>query len=169
MKVVGRCPPHGRSLEFAELSMIYSILADGLAAFHFAYVAFVVAGELAILVGAAFGCRWARNPWFRGLHLLAIAVVAMEAVAHIECPLTVWENQLRAAAGQATSHETFVGRLVDTIFMNNRWEPWVYEYLHIGFGLLVLATYILIPPRFRRTPRDDGRFTAPSGPALPTR
>jgi hypothetical protein len=149
--------------------MMYSILADSLAAFHFAYVAFVVVGELAILVGAAFGCRWARNPWFRGLHLLAIAVVAMEAVFHIDCPLTVWENQLRAAAGQATSNETFVGQLVQTIFLNNLWDQSVYEKIHIGFGLLVVATYILIPPRFRRTPRDNGRLALGNGPALPTR
>ena len=52
--------------------MFYAVLADALAAFHLAYVAFVVVGELAILAGAAFGCRWARNRWFRGAHLLAI-------------------------------------------------------------------------------------------------
>ena len=130
--------------------MFYSFLADGLAVFHFSYVAFVVIGELAILFGAALGYRWARNPWFRSLHLLAIAVVALEAVFHIDCPLTVWENSLRAAAGQATSNETFVGRLVQRLFLNDIWQPWVYEYLHIGFGLLVLATYVLFPPRWRR-------------------
>jgi hypothetical protein len=145
--------------------MMYSVLADALAAFHFSYVAFVVAGELAILVGAAFGCRWARNPWFRSLHLLAIAVVAMEAVWHIDCPLTTWENQLRAAAGQATSNETFVGRLVQLVFLNNLWDQWVYEYLHIGFGILVLLTYVLIPPRFRRTPRSTAAAVSPSGSA----
>ena len=109
-------------------------------------------GELAILIGAAFRCRWARNPWFRSLHLLAIAIVALEALAHINCPLTVWENSLRALAGQETSNDTFVGRVVQRIFLNGRWEPWVYEYLHIGFGLLVVATYILLPPRWRRSP-----------------
>jgi hypothetical protein len=146
-----------------ELVKMYSFLADALASFHFAYVAFVVAGELAILVGAAFGCRWARNPWFRLLHLLAIAVVAMEAVFHVPCPLTVWENQLRAAAGQASSNETFIGRLVQTVFLNGLWEESVYERIHIGFGLLVFATYVFLPPRFRRL-RQDGATAAPTAP-----
>jgi hypothetical protein len=28
--------------------------------------------------------------------------------------------------------------------------PWIYDYLHIGFGALVLATFVLIPPRWRK-------------------
>lgn len=133
--------------------MFYSVLADVLAAFHFGYVAFVVVGELLILIGAACGFRWARNPWFRSLHLAAIAVVALEAIWHIDCPLTIWEWQLRDLAGQQSTHDTFVGRLVQHLFLNTQdWEPWVYEYLHIGFGILVLATYALIPPRFRKAP-----------------
>jgi hypothetical protein len=88
----------------------------------------------------------------------------MEAVFHVDCPLTVWENQLRAAAGQATSNETFVGRLVQTVFLNDLWEQSVYERIHIGFGLLVLATYVFIPPRFRR-PRQDRGAAAPTAPA----
>jgi len=145
--------------------MFYGVLADALAVFHLAYVAFVVVGELAILVGAAFRCRWARNPWFRSLHLVAITVVALEAIWHINCPLTDWENQLRAAAGQATSNDTFVGRLVQLIFLNDRWEPWVYEYLHIGFGILVLATYVFLPSRFRRTPRLSSGTATPHASA----
>jgi hypothetical protein len=135
--------------------VLYAILADILVAFHGGYVAFVVLGEFAILIGAALGCGWARNRWFRSLHLLAIAVVALEAVFHFPCPLTAWEYQLRALAGQATSTESFVGRLVHFLFMDgdNRFEEWVYEYLHIGFGILVLATLLLIPPRWRTKPQ----------------
>jgi hypothetical protein len=147
---------------------MYGFLADALAAFHFGYVAFVVVGELAILLGAALGCRWARNPWFRSLHLLAITVVALEAVWHINCPLTDWENHLRELAGQSSSHETFVGRLVQYLFLNDLWEQWVYEYLHIGFGVLVAATYVLLPPRWRRTPRVAPRpaFPGDSAPRM---
>jgi Protein of Unknown function (DUF2784) len=131
--------------------LFYAILADLLTAVHFGYVAFVVVGELAILVGAACGCSWARNRWFRGLHLLAIGIVAAEALLHVPCPLTVWELHLRGLAGQATDTESFVGRLVHFFFMDgeNQFDEWVYEYLHIGFGILVLATFIFIPPRWR--------------------
>jgi hypothetical protein len=130
--------------------MFYGLAADGVAAFHFAYVAFVVVGELAILLGAACRWGWVRNPTFRFLHLLAIAVVALEAVGNIDCPLTLWENHLRGLAGQEVLGGSFVGRIVDTVFCNGLWDQWVYNLIHIGFGLLVLATFVLVPPRFRR-------------------
>src|SRR6266496_370479 len=64
---------HALNPSLERVMLFYAVLADVLTAIHGAYVGFVVLGELAILVGAAFGCRWARNPWFRSLHLLAIA------------------------------------------------------------------------------------------------
>jgi hypothetical protein len=130
--------------------MFWAVCADALTAFHAAYVGFVVLGELAILIGAAFRMSWVRNPWFRYLHLLAIAAVALEGVMHWPCPLTIWEYQLREWAGQVTTHETFVGRLVHLLFLDDLFPFWVYEYLHIGFGVLVLATFALLPPRWRR-------------------
>src|SRR5262245_27107727 len=132
--------------------LFYAVLADVLTALHGAYVGFVVVGEVAILVWAAFGCRWARNPWFRSLHLLAIAIVAAEVFLNLPCPLTIWEGDLRALAGQTTTTETFVGRLVHFLFMDGEhpWKPWVYEYLHVGFGILVVLTFVLIPPRWRK-------------------
>ena len=142
----------------------YAVGAEAVTAVHFTYVAFVVVGELAILLGAAFRCRWARNPWFRGLHLLAIAYVAAEAIFHVSCPLTVWEGQLRVLAGQPENTQTFVQRLVHFFFMDagERWPEWVYDYLHIGFGVLVLLTFVLIPPRWRKK-RPAIQPAAPSG------
>src|SRR4051812_49396098 len=145
--------------------LFYAVLADVLTSIHAVYVGFVVLGEVAILAGAAFGCRWARNPWFRSLHLLAIAIVAAEVFLHFDCPLTIWEGKLRALAGQETTTETFVGRLIHFIFMDgeNRWEPWVYEYLHVAFGVLVLLTFVLIPPRWRKERPTGGCLTSRGG------
>src|SRR5262245_37180277 len=123
--------------------MGYAILADVIAAIHLVYVGFVVVGELFILIGWLFGWSWVRNPWFRLVHLLAIAYVAAEAIVHVPCPITVWEEELRVLAGQPRDEETFTERLVHTLFMDggeNRWPEWVYESMHIGFGVLVLAT-----------------------------
>jgi Protein of Unknown function (DUF2784) len=130
--------------------MFWGLCADAIAAIHFSYVAFVVLGELAILIGAALRQPWARNPWFRSAHLLAIGVVALEGYMHWPCPLTIWEYQFRTWAGQATTSETFIGRLVHLLFLDDLFEPWVYDYLHIAFGGLVLLTLAVVPPRWRR-------------------
>jgi hypothetical protein len=92
--------------------MWYGIAADLVVGIHVAYVAYVVLGQLAITVAAPFRWQWARNPWFRFSHLLAIGIVAYEELRGIRCPLTVWEEQLRALAGTVpTGSETFMGRL----------------------------------------------------------
>src|SRR5947209_10682364 len=80
--------------------MGYAYLADALAAVHLAFVCFVLFGQAFILAGWALRWGAVRNFWFRALHLLAIAVVAAEALLHIDCPLTVWEYDLRVRAGQ---------------------------------------------------------------------
>jgi hypothetical protein len=128
--------------------MPYGFLADGIVALHFAYVAFVVGGELVILLGLACGWRWVRNLWFRLTHLLFIGVVAAEAAYGYTCPLTVWEFRLRALAGQPVEQGSFLGRLFHNLLfipMDPAWLP----FLHIGFGVLVLLTFLLAPPRWQ--------------------
>ena len=69
----------------------YRLAADAVVLVHFSYVAFVVVGLAAILLGLVCRWGWVRNFWFRSLHLLAILIVAAEAVCGITCPLTTWE------------------------------------------------------------------------------
>ena len=76
---------------------------------HAAYVSFVVLGLVAILAGIAFRWKWVRNPWFRWIHITMIGIVVAEALAGIPCPLTVWERQLREAAGQVAYAGDFIG------------------------------------------------------------
>jgi hypothetical protein len=71
------------------------LLADLLVTIHLAFVAFVVVAQLLILVGWLARWGWVRNFWFRAVHLLCIAFVAVEAVGGIQCPLTTWEHDLR--------------------------------------------------------------------------
>jgi len=129
--------------------MWYSILADVLVAVHVAYVSFVVLGQLAILVGIGRGWLWVRNWWFRLLHLAAIVVVAGEAAFGIACPLTIWEALLRRRAGEQVREESFVGRLLHgAIFVDL--PLWALNALHISFALVVIATFVLAPPRRSR-------------------
>jgi hypothetical protein len=75
-----------------------------------------------------------------------IVVVAWEALAGITCPLTRWEEELRSLSGQPITGESFVGRLLhNLIFLDC--PPWLLNGLHVGFALLVLATFLLVPPR----------------------
>jgi hypothetical protein len=135
--------------------MWYGVLADVVVAVHLAYVCFVVFGQAAILLGLCFRWRWVRNPWFRGVHLLLIGIVAAEAILDMTCPLTLWEYRLRDLAGQETSEASFVGRLLRRLFFFD-WPPWVFTCLYVGFALVVLATFVLAPPRGFRRAREGG-------------
>jgi hypothetical protein len=132
--------------------MFYTILADLLVTFHAAYVGYVVIGELLILLGLALRWQWVRNPWFRMTHLAAIAIVGLEAVFKMDCPLTVWERNCRSLAGQQASELSFIGRLFnDLLFYPIPEDHWIFPTLHIGFAIVVLVTFVLAPPRWRHS------------------
>ncbi|MGM0431622.1 MAG: DUF2784 domain-containing protein [Spirochaetota bacterium] len=126
---------------------VYALLADVLVIVHFLYVAFVVTGELLIIIGGIRNWSWIRRITFRLLHLAAIVVVAIQTVLGRLCPLTIWEYQLREAAGQQAEWDmTFVGRLFRTLLYYD-FPDWAFTTLYIGFTALVVITLILFPPR----------------------
>jgi Protein of Unknown function (DUF2784) len=137
---------------------MYGFLADALVATHVAYAAFIVIGQLLIILGSLFQWRWARNPWFRGLHLAAIGIVVFEEIIGLRCPLTVWEEQLRVLAGQTDmTSETFMGRMMRSILFGT-WPSSVYTTIHIAFGVIVLQGFIMYPPsRSRKLEGGSGK------------
>jgi hypothetical protein len=139
--------------------MIYGILAELIVAIHLAYVSFVVVGLLLILVGMACRWQWIRNPWFRCIHLLMILIVAVEAIGGIDCPLTTWEGELRTLAGQEPSNDTFVGQMLRKVLFIASDTPILPAAYYVFAGLIV-ATFFLAPPRFRK---------AASAPAAPVK
>lgn len=120
------------------------MLADVLLVVHFAIAAFIVAGLVLVWVGAALGWRWIRNPWFRYLHLAAIAFVAAEALLGIACPLTVWEDAVRGGVRP----ESFVGRWVQRL-LYYRAPEWVFTGAYVAWTLATLLTLRIVPPRRR--------------------
>jgi len=130
---------------------VYGFLADLMVAIHVGYVAYVVVGQLLIWAGWALGWPWIRNFWFRATHLLAIAVVAFEQVFQIRCPLTVWEEHFRELAGQPTTGETFLGRLLHSLIFYD-FQPWVFTVIYMTTLAVVVLTLLLCRPRwpFRR-------------------
>jgi hypothetical protein len=118
--------------------------ADALLFLHFAIVAFIVGGLVLTWTGAALGWRWVRNPWFRYLHLGAIACVAAEALLGIACPLTIWEDTLRGGARA----ESFVGRWVQAL-LYYRAPEWIFTALYVSWAVATLVTLRLVPPTRR--------------------
>ncbi|MGE5096562.1 MAG: DUF2784 domain-containing protein [Betaproteobacteria bacterium] len=122
-----------------------SALADLILVVHAAFVLFVVAGLAATWIGLAVGAPFARSPWFRGLHLAAIAFVVVESVLGYACPLTLWEDALRGVS----SDRGFLARWIHA-WMFWDWPAWVFNAIYVAFGALVAATWWLFPPRRRR-------------------
>lgn len=136
---------------------MYGLLADAMVCAHVAYVAFVVLGQVAIILAAAFRWEWGRNRWFRLSHLLAIAIVAVEAVMGWQCPLTKWEYQLRELAGQGfDGSSTFMGRMmhnllfIDQYFTDGKPPEAFFTTLYIAMLVVVLQGLVMYPPRLFR-------------------
>jgi len=123
--------------------------ADIVLTVHVLYVAFVVFGFVAIIWGAALRRGWVRNPLFRFLHLGAIAIVALQALLGLPCPLTVWERDLRRAAGQDPTDLEFIPRLLQSVLFFEL-PPEFFLALYLGFTALVILTLWLVPPRLQR-------------------
>ena len=120
-------------------------LADIIAAIHLGYVIFVILGFILILVGIFLRWKWIRNLWFRMIHLVAIAVVALEALVGINCPLTVLEFALRHGGPPSERRVSFVGNIVDSILYYDA-PAWLFATIYTSFAILVVATFIMAPP-----------------------
>ena len=121
---------------------VVPLLADALLVLHFLIAAFIVAGLAVVWLGSPLGWRWVRNPWFRYLHLGAIAFVAAEALLGVACPLTVWEDLLRGGVRP----ESFVARWVHAL-LYYRAPEWVFTAGYVFWTLATLLTLWLVPPR----------------------
>ena len=127
------------------------LLADFILVIHFLFVLFVVGGLAAIWIGAACGWRWVRNSWFRIAHLAAISYVAAEAVLGVVCPLTEWEDALRATHAETS----FVARWTRRVLFYN-FPEWAFTVAYLIFALAVALTLWLVPPRWRRKQQTPG-------------
>lgn len=129
---------------------LYSFLADFIVTVHLLYVIFAVGGQVLILLGAALRIKLMRNSQFRIAHLAAVGLVALEAAAGMLCPLTIWEYDMRQIAGETVERDLpFMARLARLVLFYD-FPPWVFTVAHISFGILVVLTFLLVPPEFRR-------------------
>jgi len=131
------------------MPVLYKLAADLVVVVHFGYVSFVLVGQALILLGLVCGWQWVRNPWFRWLHLGAISIVVVESLLGIVCPLTTWESWLRREAGEATYSGDFLGHWAHELLFYDA-PPSVFTVAYSIFGLLVVGTFLLAPPRRAR-------------------
>jgi hypothetical protein len=137
----------------------YQLAADAMLVVHGLFIAFVIAGFVAILIGLGRAWVWTGNRWFRLLHLCAIGIVVLQAWLGRACPLTVWEAALRRRAGQLPQEGSFVQYWLHRLIFFEA-EAWVFGAAYTAFGLAVLIVYLLAPPRWSekaaRKPSNDG-------------
>jgi hypothetical protein len=124
--------------------MLWLVAADLVTLIHAAYVALVVVGFVAILVGWAAGWDWVRNRYFRIVHVAMILLVCCEALVGTTCPLTVWENMLRVKGGESGYSRDFVGYWLDSLIFYQA-PPWMFTTAYLTFGAVVILTFWLVP------------------------
>ncbi len=123
--------------------------ADAILVVHLIFIVFVVGGQVCILVGAATGWGWVRSFGFRLAHLLAVGFVVLESWVGVICPLTLWEDALRRAAGGGGYGGTFIGYWVGRLIYY-RAPDWVFTLTYTLFALIVLGSWFMVRPRRRR-------------------
>ncbi|MCL2833298.1 MAG: DUF2784 domain-containing protein [Treponema sp.] len=128
-------------------------VADLIVSIHFVYVIIVVLGLVLIVAGIILKWRIVRNFWLRVIHLAMILTVVLEALLGINCPLTVWEYELRAQSGLTdTVSMRFIPRLIHKLIFYD-FPSWVFTIAYCAFGAAVILTWILAPPKLPKLPR----------------
>ena len=132
-------------------SELYRLTADLILVLHALFVAFVVCGFTLVWVGFWRSWAWVRDPVFRIAHIVAIGVVVLQAWAGVLCPLTVWENALRARAGETGYGDSFIRYWLHELLFYDA-PPWVFTAGYSLFAMLVILTWIVVRPRPLRDP-----------------
>ena len=126
-------------------------MAELVLAVHLAVIAFNVFGLVAVPLGARAGWAFVRVRWWRILHLLSLAVVAVQAMLGRACFLTLWQGELEGAR----SETPLIMRWVNSVIF---WPlpMWAFTVAYVLVLAYALALYRWVPPR-RRASRLSGR------------
>ena len=117
------------------------MLADIILVTHFSFIIFIVGGFVLIWIGKLCSWQWIKNFWFRAIHVSAMALVILQTLVGLACPLTVWENQLRSANAYSGG---FIEHWLHKIMFYD-FSRTVFIVAYIVFLLLILLTYLFVP------------------------
>ena len=127
-------------------SPLAGALADAILVLHVGIVLFVVLGAIVIVLGAVRDWRWVRGFAWRLAHLLSMLFIALQAWLGALCPLTVWEQALRRAAGEPVYAGSFIAHWLSRLmFYRAPW--WAFVAAYTAFAALVLALWVLVRPQ----------------------
>ncbi|MBN2042015.1 MAG: DUF2784 domain-containing protein [Spirochaetes bacterium] len=126
--------------------ILFRIVADLILITHIFFVAFIILGLLLIIIGGFFGWSQVRNPWFRLLHLAAIAYVVLQSWFGKMCPLTILEMNMRERAGDAVYPGSFIAHWLNEL-LYYRAPAWLFIVSYTAFGALVVIAWFRIHPR----------------------
>ena len=127
------------------MTKFYLITADAILMLHTFVVIFIVLGLLTIILGGILEWEWVRNRWFRILHLVAIAVVIVQAWLGIICPLILLEMWLRQQAGKLSYEVSFVQYWLQRLLYYD-FPLWAFAIAYTLFGLAVVVSWFWILP-----------------------
>jgi hypothetical protein len=114
---------------------------------HIGIIAFNVFGLIVIPLGVWWGWAFVRVLWWRLLHLVALLIVALQAMLGRACFLTIWESDLAARAGETSSNLPLIqGWITRLVF----WPLpiWAFAVFYVAIALYVIALWVIVPPRW---------------------
>lgn len=127
------------------------VLATAILGVHLAIVVFNVGGLVLVPFGGWLGWRWVRRYWLRLLHLLSLAVVALQALYGRACILTIWQFAAQSGGSQdepAPMIATWINRLL-------YWPlpHWVFVAAYVAVFAYTLFLWRWVPPQRALTSR----------------
>jgi hypothetical protein len=122
------------------------LAANAVLAVHLVVINFNLFGLFAIPLGGWLGWRFVRVAWWRWLHLVSMAVVAVQAVAGRACFLTILQDKL---AGAGPGQPPLIVRVVDRLVY---WPVplWVFAVIYAALLAYVVALFWLVPVKSGR-------------------
>lgn len=129
------------------MSRLYLLTADAILVLHGLIVLFNVVVLPLIWVGHFRRWKFVRNFSFRVTHLLLIGFVVAETVLGAICPLTTWEDALRAEAGVDPHYQSgFLAYWLHRLIFYDLAEGYFLATYGLFFALVVF-TWIWVRPR----------------------
>jgi hypothetical protein len=122
-----------------------TLLADLILFIHLAYATFVLGGLVAVPLGARLGWHWVRVWTFRRAHVICTAVVAVEALIGMTCPLTWLEHLLLVASGTTGYDRSFIGHLFYRLLYYDA-PLWMFTTAYVALAITVTLLYYYVPP-----------------------